>query len=196
MFSGTATVNYEVSPDGGTTWVSVLGALVSASSTATSTTSSGCWMFDVGGFSQIRARISGIAGGTVNVTGYAAVLSGSGGISSGGGGGNVNLTQINGTTVVAGNGTTGSGSQRVTIASDNTPFATIVRGDTKGSTSAANATVSSVDADHNALDVYLKGGALSLGAGTTATYMASDVDFAPAASAGDIWTMFGSSSGQ
>lgn len=157
-------------------------------------------MFDVGGFSQIRARISGIAGGTVNVTGYAAVLSGSGGISSGGGGGggggNVNLTQINGTTVVAGNGTTGSGSQRVTIASDNTPFATIVRGDTKGSTSAANATVSSVDADHNALNVYLKGGALSLGAGTTATYMASDVDFAPAASAGDIWTMFGSSSGQ
>lgn len=33
-----------------------------------------------------------------------------------------NLSQINGNTVLAGNGVTGTGSQRVTIASDNTPF--------------------------------------------------------------------------
>lgn len=34
----------------------------------------------------------------------------------------VNVAQINGVTVLMGNGTTGTGSQRVTIASDNTPF--------------------------------------------------------------------------
>jgi hypothetical protein len=33
-----------------------------------------------------------------------------------------NLAQINGTTILTGNGTTGAGSPRVTIASDNTPF--------------------------------------------------------------------------
>ncbi len=106
-----------------------------------------------------------------------------------------NSISINGHTVLEGNGTTGNGSQRVTISSDNTPFPTIVRGDTKGGTSAANATVSSVDADHNALDVFVRGGGGGGGAiepGTIESYMSSDAEFTPASSATDVWSIFGS----
>lgn len=46
----------------------------------------------------------------------------------------VNVAQINGITPLMGNGITGTGSQRVTIASDNTPFATKIDQTTLGST--------------------------------------------------------------
>lgn len=50
-----------------------------------------------------------------------------------------NNTQVNGVAMLAGNGVTGTGSQRVTIASDNTPFPTI----NTGTASATNALTSS-----------------------------------------------------
>jgi hypothetical protein len=46
----------------------------------------------------------------------------------------VNVSQINGVTPLMGNGTTGTGSQRVTVASDNTPFAVKTDQTTHGTT--------------------------------------------------------------
>lgn len=46
------------------------------------------------------------------------------------------LQQISGTTILTGNGTTGAGSQRVTIASDNTPFPVKIDQTTPGTTNA------------------------------------------------------------
>ena len=47
---------------------------------------------------------------------------------------NTDTTTINGVTVLMGNGVTGTGSQRVTIASDNTPFAIKIDQTTPGTT--------------------------------------------------------------
>lgn len=55
-----------------------------------------------------------------------------------------NLKQINGNTVLAGNGTTGTGSQRVTIASDNTPFAVKTDQTTHGTTDLVAADITKV----------------------------------------------------
>lgn len=111
---------------------------------------------------------------------------------------NSNVTKVNGTAVSQGNGTAGNGCQRVVVASDNTAFPTIASGAAKGSTGAAQSTVSPVDSDHNALDVYIRGSSASssgsVSPGTVATYMSSDAPFTPGSSATDIWTMYGSSS--
>ncbi len=195
---GGTTINFESSADNGTTWVSILGTQVGSTTTATSTTSTGDWVFSCAAQSQVRARISSYGSGTITVKGFLSVIS-TGGGGGGGGGGSVtsNLTQINGTTVSQGNGTAGNGCQRVSIASDNTAFSTIVSGAAKGSTSAAASTVTSVDSNHNALDVYIRGGgtggSTTISPATTVTYMSSDTFFTPAASATDIWTMTGSS---
>lgn len=50
----------------------------------------------------------------------------------------VNVAQINGVTTLMGNGTTGTGSQRVTIASDNTPFPIKIDQTTPGTTNAVS----------------------------------------------------------
>lgn len=199
--SGGSTVNFEVSADGGTTWTSITGLNVGTTNTGTSTTSTGDWTFNTAGYGKMRARISAYTAGSITVKGVASVVAGSGGGAGGGGGGSVtsNLTQINGTTVAQGNGVAGSATQRITVASDNTPFPTIVSGITKGTTSAASATVSSVNADCNALDVFMKGGSISVtggssavAAGTTSTYVSADVPFTPGTSATDVWSFFGS----
>jgi len=70
----------------------------------------------------------------------------------------VNNAQINGVTPLMGNGTTGTGSQRVTIASDNTPFAVKTDQTTHGTTDL-------VAADN----VKINGEALLAGNGTTGT---------------------------
>jgi hypothetical protein len=69
-----------------------------------------------------------------------------------------NITQLNGVNVLMGNGATGTGSQRVTIASDNTPFAIKTDQTTHGTTDkvAADATL-------------IKGVAYSVGNGTADT---------------------------
>jgi hypothetical protein len=72
---------------------------------------------------------SGGPGSTVSITqgGNTAAVSAAGALS-------VNQTQINGNTVSSGNGVAGSGVQRVTIASDNTPFAIKIDQTTPGTT--------------------------------------------------------------
>ncbi len=200
---GGSTVNFEVSADGGTNWTAINGLNVGTTTTGASTTTTGDWTFNTAGYGKIRARVSSYGSGSITVRGVASVVAGSGGGAGGGGGGSVtsNLTQINGTTVSQGNGTAGSGTQRIAVSSDNTPFPTIVSGAAKGATAANSATVSSVNSDCNALDVFMKGGTISVSGGssaiapgTAATYVSSDVPFAPGTSATDVWTMFGSGS--
>ena len=66
--------------------------------------------------------------GTVGVSGTVAVTqSGAWSLSANQ---SVNVAQINGVTPLMGNGVTGTGSQRVTIASDNTPFGVILQAET------------------------------------------------------------------
>lgn len=123
---GGTTVNFESSADGGTTWSSILGTQVGTTTSATSTTSTGDWMFSCAALSQLRARISSYGSGTVTVKGFLSVISNGGG-GSGGGGGSVisNLTQVNSNAVATGNGTASSGTQRVAIASDSVISATV-----------------------------------------------------------------------
>jgi hypothetical protein len=59
--------------------------------------------------------------------------------------------------------------------------------------------VVSVDSDHNALDVYMRGGSISVSGGSSAvspgtieTFISSDPQFTPGTTATDIWTMYGS----
>lgn len=75
-----------------------------------------------------------------------------------------NVAQINGVTPLMGNGVTGTGSQRVTVASDNTPFAVKIDQTTPGTTNlvalAANQSVNLAQ---------LAGNTLSSGVGTSGT---------------------------
>lgn len=88
-----------------------------------------------------------------------------------------NVKQINGVTVLMGNGVTGTGSQRVTIASDNTAFsvnATLSAETTKvlGVTRTADGSGNLLTSTTNALDVNLKTSSITLtisGAVTEAT---------------------------
>src|SRR6185295_2935739 len=75
--SGGTTINFEASADD-TTWVPILGTQVGTSSTGTTTTSTGDWMFNVAGYTSVRARISAYSAGTITVKGYSSVLAGSG----------------------------------------------------------------------------------------------------------------------
>ncbi len=54
------------------------------------------------------------------------------------------IIKINGTTVLAGNGVTGAGSQRVTIASDNTPYAVKTDQTTHGTTDLVAADITKI----------------------------------------------------
>jgi hypothetical protein len=65
------------------------------------------------------------------------------------------MTSINGVTPLMGNGATGTGSQRVTVASDNTPFPVKTDQTTHGTT------------DKVAADLYVGGSATAAGNGTT-----------------------------
>jgi hypothetical protein len=80
------------------------------------------------GFRYVRLRATSFTSGTVVVAAYGftgsfdmAALSLSGSVSLNGTS-SMNVAQINGVTPLMGNGVTGTGSQRVTIASDNTAF--------------------------------------------------------------------------
>lgn len=64
-FSGT--VQFEVSMDGGTTWVSISGTPVASTTTATSATAPGMWQFDISGIELFRVRCSAYTSGSINV---------------------------------------------------------------------------------------------------------------------------------
>lgn len=80
--AGGTTVYFEISVDGAN-WVPLMGAQVGTTTTGTSTTSEGEWVFSVAGFQEIRARIGDYGSGTVTVAGYASVLAGAGAGSTG-----------------------------------------------------------------------------------------------------------------
>jgi hypothetical protein len=98
-----ATVNFEASSDG-TTFVPILGNQVGASSIATSTTSTGDWQFNIAGYQQIRARVSGYASGNVTVNGFETVMHPPVGIVSISNTVSNNIAQVNGSTVGQTNG--------------------------------------------------------------------------------------------
>jgi len=66
----TATINFEVSNDGGTTWFPALTTLVGGTVIATTATTDGLYRMAAAGLKLARARISGWAAGTITVTLY------------------------------------------------------------------------------------------------------------------------------
>lgn len=74
----------------------------------------------VGANTYIGAITGGTDTTTLNIAGGDGLVTGYGGGSSGSSGGNVNVSQVNGTTTSTGNGATDAGTQRVTISSDST----------------------------------------------------------------------------
>lgn len=139
---GTATAVFEGSDDGGTTWYGISEAdrtdsnlIESGYTSLTNTTRA--WQISNPGWDSIRVRSTAVTSGTVNVriSPSAAPTSAGASVSIGVAlptGANtigaltanqsVNVSQINAVTPLMGNGVTGTGSQRVTIASDNTAF--------------------------------------------------------------------------
>ncbi len=74
-----ATLQFEVSPDYGQTWVSaVAGAVPAASTSVSSVTTVGVWQLNSSGFSHVRVRASAYTSGTALVS----VNSGLGGINA------------------------------------------------------------------------------------------------------------------
>lgn len=175
-----ATAVFEVSDDGGTTWFGTQGArsdsatIESGYTTLTSTTR--MWVIPINGGDSFRVRSTAVATGTVNVrisptagasadsaivSLGAALPAGSAVIGALTANQSINNAQINGVTPLMGNGVTGTGSQRVTIASDNTAFsvnATLSAETTKviGVTRTADGSGNLLTSTTNALDVNIK----------------------------------------
>lgn len=63
----TATVNFEGSLDGGTTYVAIRAQDMGAATKATTATAAGMWLVPCFGMSNVRARVSGFSSGTVTV---------------------------------------------------------------------------------------------------------------------------------
>jgi hypothetical protein len=67
--SGGTTINFEASVDN-TTFVAIQGINVGTNTVATTTTTSGDWVFNASGYSFLRARISAYSAGTISVKAY------------------------------------------------------------------------------------------------------------------------------
>jgi len=145
----TGTVIFEGSIDGSTFFTAPGQAIGGAGALVSTATANGQWQIDIGGFSAFRVRCSVTGTGTAVVTirgseGCSAVAidlplpAGSNIIGKLTANQSVNVAQINGVTTTMGNGVSGTGVQRVTIASDSTGnIATIGTSVTPG-TAAAN----------------------------------------------------------
>lgn len=139
---GTATAVFEGSDDGGTTYYTLNASRDDTNVIETGYTSltntNRTWQINNPGMDSIRIRSTAVASGTVNVRISPSAAPGASGATVAIGtalptGTNtigaltanqsMNVSQINGVTPLMGNGVTGAGSQRVTIASDNTAFA-------------------------------------------------------------------------
>lgn len=141
-YSGT--LQFEVSGDGGATWVSVLATPPGSTSAVTSTTSTGTWTASMAGHTFIRVRASALASGVASITlnpSQAVTAS----VSSGGGGGSGTVTEVNtggiatggpfstsGTVTVAGSGNT------TTAVTANANFAAAPLGDVVTTDGAGN----------------------------------------------------------
>ncbi len=126
--SGGTTVNFEASTDG-TTFVPISAVNIGSTVLTSTTTADGDFRFNVSSYLQVRARISAYSAGTVTVKAYPtptgsqatviALAAGSNTIGALTANQSINNAQINGVTPLMGAGATGTGSQRVTIASAN-----------------------------------------------------------------------------
>lgn len=124
--SGGTQVNFEVTEDG-TNYSAINAVQLGTTTIASTTVASGIalWEAPVSGTVSLRARISGYSAGTVTITGHTVPVPYSPKIVAANQAGApwaFNESQINGVTPLMGNGVTGTGSPRVTIASDNTAF--------------------------------------------------------------------------
>lgn len=81
------TIQFEASGDGGTTWVALSVTPSNSTTTVTSTTSTGTWQANIAGYTNIRMRMSTLAGGTTTVSAIQSTASARSG--GGGGGGTV-----------------------------------------------------------------------------------------------------------
>jgi len=63
-----ATAQFEISSDNGTTWNAWSGQLQNATSFASSATANGVWQFNTAGYTNFRVRLSAFSSGTVAVT--------------------------------------------------------------------------------------------------------------------------------
>ena len=123
----------------GTNWVTLSGLMnVNTGAFAATITSAatGIYQVETAGFQQVRitalAAVTGAATVQLRASGRMALIgldapipAGSNIIGALTANQSANVAQMNGVTVLMGNGTTGTGSQRVTVASDNTPFGVI-----------------------------------------------------------------------
>lgn len=125
-----ATVQFEASIDG-TTYFSVNALPITGGALVTSTTGNGQWQVNSGGYANVRARVSAYTSGTVSIrlrssTGpglislATALPTGTNTIGALSANQSVNVAQINGVTTTTDNGVSGTGVQRVTLASDST----------------------------------------------------------------------------
>ncbi len=62
------TLNFEASPDKGTTWYALQGNQVGTSTIATIATSVGAWRFNIAGFTTFRVRLSPVTSGSASIT--------------------------------------------------------------------------------------------------------------------------------
>ena len=120
QISGTfsATITFEISTDD-SVWTAIPARPVgTGSAVSTTATAAGVFCFNTAGFKSLRARISTYASGSVTAVGTTSVVSPIG----------TNEITIKGITPDVGNGTVGSATQRVTLASDGTGQVTIAAG--------------------------------------------------------------------
>lgn len=105
------------------------GAVIAA---GTAITATGVYVVPAAGYRFVQYHVTAVSTGTavVNLNSSAGALDPPSSVTNTGK--NVNLTGINGSTPSTGNGVTGSGSQRVTIASDNTAFSVNAQPTTSG----------------------------------------------------------------
>lgn len=62
------TLNFEASPDSGTTWYALQGNQIGTSTVATTATSIGAWRFNIAGFTNFRVRFSPVTSGSAAIT--------------------------------------------------------------------------------------------------------------------------------
>ncbi len=103
----------------GSTWFNIPCGDVSGS-VVTGGSANGQWICPASGWPQVRVNLTAISGGTETFTVNSSA--GSASLPLGTQGTATNLTGVNGNVMLAGNGTAGTGAQRVVVASDNTAF--------------------------------------------------------------------------
>jgi hypothetical protein len=145
--SGGTTVNFEGTEDN-TNFSSINAVLLGTNTIAATTTTSGIavWQVHVAGLQNVRARISAYSAGTITVTGHTVPVTfdpkviNANIVANTATNQSINLAQVNGVTVLTGTGAQGTGSQRVTVATDTATIA----GSAPGTAGTASANVLSV----------------------------------------------------